>query len=83
MNPTQNPHVYTLFTQSPLPIWLCDADSREVIDINDSMLGWLGYSREEFFAQSSDGVEHLISIAGIGDTDEVALLHESACAVGL
>ncbi len=73
MDPTQNPHVYTLFTQSPLPMCLCDADSRELIDINDSMLGLLGYSREEFFALPSEQIERLFSMYSAGDMSEVWL----------
>jgi len=49
MTVMEDPHVRTLFTQSPLPMWVCDFDSRQILDINESMLKLLNCSREDFF----------------------------------
>ena len=62
---TENPHVRALFTQSPLPMWVCDFDSRQILDINESMLKLLNCSREDFFALSSD------KLAGLGCSEEM------------
>ena len=65
MTVMEDPHVRTLFTQSPLPMWVCDFDSRQILDINESMLKLLNCSREDFFALSSD------ELAGLGCPEEM------------
>ncbi len=84
MTSMENPHIRTLFAQSPLPMWLCDADSQQVVDVNNAMLQLLDCSREEFFALPSDQIERLTNMSGIEDMDEVWLeLEEKGSVVRL
>jgi PAS domain S-box-containing protein len=39
-----------LFESSPLPMWIHDADTQAILEVNDAAVARYGYSREEFMA---------------------------------
>jgi PAS domain S-box-containing protein len=71
MKAMENPHLRVLFSQSPLPIWLLDADSQQLVDINDAMLRSIGYSRADFFALSPEEMECLVCMSNSEEGDDV------------
>ena len=57
-----------LFDQSPLPMWVYDAETLAFLTVNDAAVRHYGYSREEFLA---------MSIADIRPVDDVEALVET------
>jgi diguanylate cyclase (GGDEF)-like protein/PAS domain S-box-containing protein len=49
-------HYQALFDASPIPMWICDADTRELLDVNAAALEQYLYSRDEFLALEADTV---------------------------
>jgi diguanylate cyclase (GGDEF)-like protein/PAS domain S-box-containing protein len=47
---------HALFQASPLPMWICDAETREVLDVNTAALEQYQYTRDEFLALEADSV---------------------------
>ena len=43
-----------LFDFSPLPMWVVDQQSLELVEINRTMVDWYGYSRDELVGQPFD-----------------------------
>jgi PAS domain S-box-containing protein len=43
-----------VFEHNPLPMWVLDDDSLQVIAVNDAAIQKYGWSREEFLAKSID-----------------------------
>jgi two-component system, NarL family, sensor histidine kinase UhpB len=37
-----------IFYQNPFPMWISDADTREILEVNDAAIRQYGYDREEF-----------------------------------
>jgi two-component system cell cycle sensor histidine kinase/response regulator CckA len=37
-----------LFASNPLPMWVCDAETLQFLEVNDAAVAQYGYSREEF-----------------------------------
>jgi len=42
----------TLFNANPLPVWVCDAETLELLAVNDAALEHYGYTREEFLGMT-------------------------------
>jgi PAS domain S-box-containing protein len=40
----------SLLTKSPLPTWICDAETLKFLAVNDAAIAQYGYSRDEFLA---------------------------------
>ncbi len=47
---------HALFEASPVPMWIYDAETRELVDVNAAALGQYLYSREEFLALEADAI---------------------------
>lgn len=41
-----------LFDKSPLPLWICDNETFEFIEVNDAAVNLYGYSKEQFLKMS-------------------------------
>ncbi|MCK1344516.1 EAL domain-containing protein [Bradyrhizobium sp. CW11] len=67
---------HLLFEENPLPMWVADAKTRQLIAVNGAMCRHYGYAREALLAMSETQLEH-------GETDDGAErdfeLHKSAC----
>jgi len=46
-----------LFEVNPRPMWLCDATTRQILDVNQAALRHYGYGRPEFLAMNLDELE--------------------------
>src|SRR3546814_115195 len=57
-----------LFTGSPLPMWIYDVDTLELVDVNDAAVATYGYSREEMLR---------MTIADIRPEEDVPQLRDS------
>ncbi|MGH8974320.1 MAG: sensor domain-containing protein, partial [Acidimicrobiia bacterium] len=49
-------HYQALFQASPVPMWICDAETRELLDVNAAALEQYLYTRDEFLALEADAV---------------------------
>jgi len=45
-----------IFETAPVPIYLIDVDTRQIVDCNEFTLGWLGYSRDELESLPADSI---------------------------
>ncbi|MGH9001605.1 MAG: diguanylate cyclase domain-containing protein, partial [Acidimicrobiia bacterium] len=54
--PLDAAHYHALFQAGPVPLWICDATTRELLDVNAAALGQYLWSREEFLALDGDAV---------------------------
>jgi PAS domain S-box-containing protein len=43
-----NRNVRVLFEKTPLPMWVCDQNTLEILEVNDAALSAYGYARHEF-----------------------------------
>ncbi|MPY91523.1 MAG: response regulator [Acidimicrobiia bacterium] len=46
-----------LFDGNPQPMWVFDAATRRVVEVNDAAIATYGYSRQEFLAMSADALQ--------------------------
>ena len=49
-----DPDYRALFQASPVAMWIYDAETRELLDVNTAALGQYGYARDEFLALEGD-----------------------------
>ncbi len=45
-----------LFERSPVPMWIHDAETGAVLEVNDAAVSQYGYSREEFLALTTEAI---------------------------
>jgi PAS domain S-box-containing protein len=54
---TQSEHNFrAIFETAPVPIYLIDVDTDQIVDCNEFTLGWLGYSRDELVSMPTDSI---------------------------
>jgi diguanylate cyclase (GGDEF)-like protein/PAS domain S-box-containing protein len=51
-----DPDYRALFEASPVPMWIYDAETRELLDVNAAALGQYSYTRDEFLALEGDAI---------------------------
>jgi len=64
-----------LFESSPLPMWIHDAETEEILAVNEAAVGRYGYTRDEFLSlRMSDLVE---AEPGVGEAPAEVSTHRS------
>ncbi|MDQ3293125.1 MAG: ATP-binding protein, partial [Actinomycetota bacterium] len=64
----------TLFATNPVPMWVHDVETRQLLDVNDAAVAGYGYSRDELLALTAEGlgIGQAAGAAGHGTDDDLA-----------